>query len=192
MIAGILLAAGASVRFGGEKLLATLPSSSPAHAGAPLALASYRNLAAELPRVVVVVRPGSHALASLLAQANAEVVECARAEEGMGASLACGVGETREATGWVVALADMPWIAADSIRRVLAALRGGAPIVAPRHGGRRGHPVGFGAKHRDALLALRGDRGARDVIAAHAGDLVEIDVDDPGVLRDVDVRGDLG
>lgn len=190
-IAGILLAAGASVRFGAEKLLAPLPSSSSRHAGKPLAVASYLNLAAELARVVVVVRPGASALAALLASVHATTVECVGADAGMGASLACGVGATETAAGWIVALADMPWIAPQSIRRVVAALRGGAGIVAPTYRGRRGHPVGFGASYRDALLALRGDRGARDVIAAQADDLLEIEVDDPNVNKDVDVPGDL-
>jgi molybdenum cofactor cytidylyltransferase len=67
----------------------------------------------------------------------------------------------------------------------------GASIAAPVPRGRRGHPVGFSAAHRDALMALSGDEGARALVAAAGVDLVRVDVDDQGVLRDVDTPGDL-
>jgi molybdenum cofactor cytidylyltransferase len=183
--AGILLAAGSARRFGGAKLLASLAD------GTPVGVASWRALAAALPRTLVVVRPGDAALASALAAAGAEVVPCARADEGMGASLACGVAASRNAAGWIVALADMPWIAPATIRRVAAALASGAGIAAPFHRGERGHPVGFAAAYRDPLAALSGDEGAKAIVAANRSSLVRLDVDDPGVLRDVDVPGDL-
>jgi molybdenum cofactor cytidylyltransferase len=59
------------------------------------------------------------------------------------------------------------------------------------HRGERGHPVGFSAAHRDALMTLSGDEGARSLVAHGGVELVRIDVDDPGVLRDVDAPGDL-
>jgi molybdenum cofactor cytidylyltransferase len=65
-------------------------------------------------------------------------------------------------------------------------------VAAPFHDGRRGHPVGFGAACFDALATLDGDAGARDVVAAHGDALVRLEVDDPGVLRDVDTAADLG
>jgi len=182
---GILLAAGAARRFGGAKLLAALPD------GAPVGVASCRAMAAALPCTIAVVRPGDDALAAARAAEGATVVRCARADEGMGASLACGVAASRDAAGWVVALADMPWIAPRTIRRVADAIVSGASIAAPFHLGERGHPVGFSRVHRDALLALGGDEGAKNVVAAHRIGVVRIDVDDPGALRDVDRPCDL-
>lgn len=182
---GILLAAGAGRRYGGDKLLAPLPD------GTTIGEASCRAMHAALGSVVAVLRPGDAALAAALAECGARIVHCARADEGMGASLACGVEAAADAQGWVVGLADMPWVASATIRAVADALVAGASIAAPFHRGERGHPVGFSAAHRDALSALRGDEGAKGVLAAHRTALVRIDVDDPGVLRDIDLRADL-
>jgi len=131
------------------------------------------------------------ALSALFSVHGVRIVHCERADEGMGASLACGVAASADANGWVVALADMPWIATRTIRAVGEAIVAGASLAAPVCRGERGHPVGFAASHRAALMALEGDEGARAILA-HAGTaLVRIDVDDAGVLRDVDAPGDL-
>ena len=183
---GILLAAGASRRFGGDKLVVPLPD------GTPLGAASCRALRAVLPQVIAVVRPRDDGLATLLEAQGATVVRCPRADEGMGASLACGVDASADASGWIVALADMPWIAPSTIRAVAAALGDGASLAAPFHRGERGHPVGFAAAHRDALLGLAGDEGARAILARAGSSLRHVDVDDPGALRDVDTPRDLG
>lgn len=184
-IVGILLAAGRGVRFGGPKLLAPLAD------GTPLGVASARRLCAVLPEVVAVVHPADPELRRQLAAAGAQTVECAGAEAGMGISLATGVGATADADAWLIALADMPYIGENSIRTLVRALRDGAALVAPCFRGRRGHPVGFGAEFGPALRALQGDRGARELLARHADRLQCLDVDDPGVLRDVDTPADL-
>jgi len=154
-------------------------------------VAACRHLLAAVPTVVAVVRPDDTALAAALAAVGARVVRCARAGDGMGASLACGAQASNEADGWVVALADMPWIRPETIAHVAAAIAGGAVIAAPFHRGERGHPVGFGRTCGVALAALTADEGAKAIVAAHRGALVRIDVDDPGILRDVDAQGDL-
>lgn len=188
-LVAILLAAGRGERFGDDKRLAVL-SSGPDR-GVALAVASCRRLVAAVPHAVAVVGPGDATLAGMLRDAGARVVECARAAEGMGASLACGVAASSDAGGWLVALADMPWIEPSTVARVADALRGGASLAAPRCAGRRGHPVGFAAAFRDALLGLRGDKGAQTILAQHVAELVLLDVDDVGVLRDVDAPQDL-
>ena len=188
----MLLAAGAGTRFGGDKLLAPLAHASHGVAeGTPIGVAACLHLAAALPRVIAVVRPRDVELARALARAGAQVIECARAHEGMGVTLAAAVAATADAEGWVVALADMPWIAPATIAAVAARVRGGAGLVAPSYGGRRGHPVGFAHVHYVALSNLDGDEGARRVVAAHADTLELLAVDDPGVLRDVDTPADL-
>jgi len=55
----------------------------------------------------------------------------------------------------------------------------------------RGHPVGFGAMHGEALAALDGDLGARELIASASDAVTKLDVDDPGILADVDTPDDL-
>lgn len=184
---GLLLAAGRGTRFDPlgqqNKLLAPLAD------GTPVARAAAHTLLTVLPRVIAVVRPGAEALAHLLNEAGCEVVFAIDAERGMGASLAAGVHASADADGWVVALADMPWILPATVEAVARKLGAGAPIVAPVYEGRRGHPVGFGAVHGKALAALDGDTGARALLASPG--LTTMAVDDPGVLADIDTPEDL-
>ena len=182
---GILLAAGQSRRFGTDKLLHPLAD------GTPLALAAARQLQAALPHSVAVVADTQGELAGHLARLGLQVVANPRATEGMGTSIACGVAASRTAGGWVIALADMPWVPPAVIRAVANALVQGADIAAPACRGRRGHPVGFAARHGAALQQLRGDAGARGLIAAHRASLQLIDTAEQGVLLDVDVPASL-
>lgn len=159
--------------------------------GAPVALASLRALQQALPRTLVVVRPDNLALIVALKESDVEVLIAADADAGMGHSLAAGVAATAEARGWIVALADMPYIETNSIALVLAALQDGAVMAAPSHQGLRGHPVGFDASFRDELMALEGDEGARSLLHRHANSLQLVECTDAGVLRDIDTLNDL-
>jgi molybdenum cofactor cytidylyltransferase len=189
---GILLAAGRSERFGRDKLVAPLPGPiGDIPAGTPIGVAACRHLAAALPEVLAVVRPGDATLAALLRDAGARVVECAEAAEGMGASLACGVRSTPDADGWLIALADMPSIKPATITMLASALQRGADIVAPQYDGQRGHPVGFARRHQAALASLRGDEGARAIMLANRATLTLQTTDDPGVLHDIDTPTEL-
>jgi len=184
-VVGVLLAAGAARRYGAPKLLQLLPG------GTPVGVAAARPLQAAMARVIAVVRPGDRGLHAALAAVGVEVVENPRADEGMGTSLAAGIAASADAGGWLVALADMPWVQPATVRVLVDRLRGGASMVAPVHAGRRGHPVGFAARWAPALQALRGDQGARGLIVAHPRELVAVTTDDPGVLADIDHPGDL-
>jgi molybdenum cofactor cytidylyltransferase len=182
-IVGILLAAGRSARFGRDKLLVALAD------GTPMAIAALGNLAAAVDSVVAVVRPGDAEIATALAAQGARITECPRAAEGMGESLAWGVRAAPAVRGWVIALADMPWISSAMISRIVGALRAGGAIAAPSWQGRRGHPVGFAADYYGELIALSGDEGARPVVGRH--EVTLIPAQDAGVLRDVDMPADL-
>ena len=184
-IVGILLAAGSASRFGSDKLKHALPH------GVSIAAQAARHLKTGVERVVAVVRPGSHDTARALAAEGCEVVVCENAAEGMGASLACAARAAGEADGYLVALADMPFIRPTSIAAVRDALAAGAPLVAPYFRGRRGHPVAVAARFRAELLACSGDEGARALLAAHQDELRKVPVGDPGVIRDIDQPSDL-
>jgi molybdenum cofactor cytidylyltransferase len=181
-ICGILLAAGVGSRFGGDKLLHPLGD------GTPLGVVAWRHLQRALPRSIVVIRPDQPALHSMYSAEGARVLVCADAAQGMGHSLACGIAGTRDAAGWVVALADMPSVKTHTIKAIAAELARGASIVVPTYRGERGHPVAFESRHRDALLELSGDVGARALLERHADHVVRLAVDDPGILQDVDTR----
>jgi molybdenum cofactor cytidylyltransferase len=118
-------------------------------------------------------------------------VVCKNAADGMGTSLAAGIKATADADGWVIALADMPFIRPETIRLIAKGIVEGAAIAAPSYQGERGHPVGFARRFRDDLLALNGDEGARQLLKAHPDWITLFEVDDPGVLRDIDTPGDL-
>jgi molybdenum cofactor cytidylyltransferase len=184
-IVGILLAAGSATRFGSDKLLHPLPH------GVPIAAQAARHLKKAGVRIVAAARPSASELSQLLRAEGCEVVVCDNADEGMGASLACAVRAAGEADGYLVALADMPFIHPDTIRRVAERLEAGARIVAPVWRGERGHPVGFAAEFRAPLERLTGDAGARELVAAQPASVELLESDDPGVVRDVDIPADL-
>lgn len=185
MIVGVLLAAGRGTRFGAHKLLHPLPD------GTPMALAALRNLAPNVDTVIVVVRPDDSELIQLFSEEQARIVPCANAEQGMGASLACGVRATPDTDAWLIALADMPYVPAAAIAALTAQLQTGAPLIAPTYQGQRGHPVGFSRAFYPELAALSGDRGARHLLDQYADQLHLITVNEPGILRDIDTLKDL-
>lgn len=184
-IVGILLAAGRSSRFGSDKLLHPLAD------GTPMAVAAARKLRAACPRTLAVVRPGGEALSALLKAEGCEVVISEASIQGMGHSLADGIRAAPDAPGWLIALADMPFIAPATCRAVADALIRGASIALPTYEGKRGHPVGFDRGWYADLTALTGDAGARTILAAHREQIQSIPLDDPGIFRDVDAPQDL-
>jgi len=184
-IVGLLLAAGSASRFGSDKLVHPLPH------GVAIAVQAARVLRLELPRVVAAVKPGAATLAEALKGEGCEVVVCDNAAEGMGASLACAARAAGRAAGYLVALADMPFVRRASVAAVRDALAAGAALAAPYFRTRRGHPVGISGRYFDELLAAKGDEGARGLLSRDEAQLVKIPVGDPGVIRDIDTPGDL-
>jgi molybdenum cofactor cytidylyltransferase len=157
----------------------------------PIAVQSARHLRTGVERIVAVVKPGASDLEKRLQDEKCEVVVCDNAAEGMGASLACAARAAGKAQGYLVALADMPFVRPSSIAAVRATLEGGAPLCAPYFRARRGHPVGISGSFFERLLSLRGDEGARKLLVEHEKALVKIAVGDPGVIRDIDKPEDL-
>jgi molybdenum cofactor cytidylyltransferase len=181
-IVGLLLAAGSATRFGADKLAYPLPH------GVPIAVQAARHLKSKLARVVAVVKPDAGTLAAALAEC-CEIVVCENAADGMGASLACAARAAGKADGYLVALADMPFVRPASIAAVRDALASGAVLAAPYFRTRRGHPVGIAGVFHEALLELKGDEGAKQLFASQR--VKKIPVGDPGVIRDIDTPQDL-
>lgn len=193
---GILMAAGRGRRFDPRgqrnKLLQPLPSVD-GEGGDPVVVASARKLLAVLPRVVAVVPPEDGGVGARLAALGCTVTVCPDADSGMAASLTHAIRHSLDVftpvDAWLVALGDMPRVAPSTLRALADVLGGRAGIVAPVLAGRRGNPVGFGRVHLDALLALRGEEGARRLLTTFP--VTEVAVDDPGIFLDVDTPADL-
>jgi molybdenum cofactor cytidylyltransferase len=185
--AGILLAAGKGSRFdptgAQNKLMQPLAN------GDLVVVAAAKNLLAVLPMVLAVVRPGAEAVAAQLRTLGCKVSECPRAEEGMGASLVHALSQTADAAGWVIALADMPYVHPNSIKALIDTIRHGADIAAPTFSGQRGNPIVFSRKHLPDLLRLSGDEGARNLLKVFP--VTAVAVEDLGIGLDIDTPADL-
>ncbi|RJG01423.1 nucleotidyltransferase family protein [Noviherbaspirillum sedimenti] len=185
--AGILLAAGRGARFdpsGHQNKLLQLLSD-----GETVVAHAARNLRSALGSALAVIPADSPLLCAHLSSEGFAVTKCVNAASGMAASLTHGLRLTPHAAGWVIALGDMPFIQADTMTRLVEALRQGADIAVPCYRGRRGNPVAFSRRHLDLLLQLSGDIGARQLLQSLP--VMEITVDDPGVCRDIDTVADL-
>jgi molybdenum cofactor cytidylyltransferase len=185
---GILLAAGRGRRFDPsgvqDKLLQRLSN------GELVVVTSARHLLSVFARVIAVVPPADRGVAAALRALGCEVTVCLEADTGMGASLAHAIAASLpDAQAWVIALGDMPFVDTATIRALCAALDQGAAIAVPSFDGQRGNPVGFSDAHLPALLALAGDEGARQIVRGSPG--TEVNVADPGILRDIDTAADL-
>lgn len=140
------------------------------------------NLPASLEKRVLVTSP-ERPQAIRMAQAyGCDFVELD--SPGLGDSIAAGVQACPDLDGWLVLLGDMPFILPSSIEQVVAGIREDG-ISVPVLAGEYGHPVGFGREFGAKLMALTGDRGAKVLFAG--AQVVEVPVDDPGVVWDVDV-----
>jgi molybdenum cofactor cytidylyltransferase len=185
VISALLLAAGASRRFGAPKLLQVLN-------GRPVVRWSADSLVGVADELVVVVAPDNDAMRTALEGVSARIVVNARAAEGMATSLACGIAALGDdVSGALVALGDEPLLPRRCHERVLARYgAGGAQIVAATYKGARGHPVIFGRSVFGELRQLTGDRGARSVVDRVPERLALVEMDEAHPI-DVDTPADL-
>jgi len=145
---------------------------------------------AQLPTLVCIGSSDESLAAQLKAQGR-EFLQCRKAGEGMGSTLAEAVGSIAQQWDAVlVALGDMPWIESATYRAVATQVSADT-ICQPRFEGQRGHPVAFGRGFYPELLALAGDSGARGVVQRYRDSVVPLTVNDAGIIRDIDMPADL-
>ena len=179
----LLLAAGASTRFGSDKRKLLFDET-------PLlnyAVALYSRVC---PRVLVVVRPGEESIQGLV-DGSCEWVVAPDANLGMSRSIAAGIKALGVAPWVIIGLADMPYVSPDTVVRIARALDAGAAIARPCYRGRSGNPVGFNDRFFGSLSKLDGDRGAHTLIEGHIGDVLDVEVNDQGIFRDIDRPEDM-
>ena len=187
-VTAVVPAAGSAERFGGRKLLTPVD-------GEPLLDRTIRSLldggAAE---VIVVV--GKDARAELERDVNSLLdprvrpIENPDPTRGMFSSIQEGVAQAR-GDALLVLPGDMPFVRPETVRAVIAAYERTTGIVSPRYNGKRGHPVALPLSLRDDIAATDPRSNLHEVIKRHSEMRTDLDVDDKGVLRDVDTQADL-
>jgi molybdenum cofactor cytidylyltransferase len=190
MIRGIVLAAGRSRRMGQPKAL--LPV-----AGATFLQQAVATLQRGGCQGVTVVVRASRDIETLRIAAAARECGADVVENPVGAleqihSLRTGLAALApEVEATVVVPVDFPGIRVGVVAALIDAFRRtGAPLVVPVHRGQRGHPALFARRVFADLMADPLSEGARSVVHAHADSLVEVPVDEAGVLHDVDTPAD--
>ncbi len=184
-IAALILAAGASRRFGSDKRLHKV-------GGRPLLAHTLARYCEVFERVGVTLRPGESEIERLATAAGALPIAAPDAYLGQGRSLAHGVAALADSDGLVIGLGDMPFVQASTLLAIAGALaQGAAQVIRPRCNGQTGNPIGFAPSMYDALTRITGDHGARDLLRSRS-ELVEyVELEDAGILRDVDRTEDL-
>jgi len=182
----IMLAAGLSRRMGGPNKLLQSYQGKPllAHALGAAEQIEFRD------RMAVTGRDSAETEA-LAASFGFQSTFNPRFTEGLGTSIAAGARAlSPDIDGVFIALGDMPGIERETYCALAAKFTQGS-IVLPLHLGTRGHPVLFCASYVPELLALSGDEGARSLLSRHALRVAEVEIANPGAVRDVDTREDF-
>ena len=143
--------------------------------------------------VLVVASPRNRRLRAWIADRGASSAVNPRPERGMLSSVLAGLealgGAERvaaRASGLLVCPGDHAGLEPASVRSLCDALDAGAPLAVPVYRRRRGHPLAIAAGLIREIPGLDYGVGLRQLVARHESDLVEIPVDDPAVVRDLD------
>lgn len=187
-IGGVVLAAGTSTRFGDEnKLLAQID-------GKPLVRHAVRTLVdGGLDPVVVVTGHEAAAVDAAVDDDPVSVVTTTEYTEGQSASVRAGADAMADAEvdAAVFLPGDMPFVDPSTVRALVDAYVAGAgDALASAYRGRRGNPVLFDRRHFDALRALEGDVGGREILVG-SDDAAFVAVGDRGVRIDIDTKAAL-
>ena len=187
-IVALVPAAGRSERFGGPKLVVAVD-------GAPLldrTLAALLDVPAIDRVIVVTAQDSTIAGVARLLDPRVTTVINPDPSPGMLSSIQVAVAAAVDADILMLLPADMPFVAASTVARVAeAAGRAADSIVVPTHDGRRGHPIAMPARLRALILQAPPQMTLKEVLAQSGAQREELEVDDAGILRDVDVPADL-
>lgn len=186
MIWAIVLAAGESRRMGTQKLLLPFGERTVVETVVRKALDSG------VDRVMVVVGADRETVRARLESPPLTIVDNENFRQGMLTSIQAGFAALpSDAAAAVVMLGDQPAVPTEAVRTVVRAAReSGKGIIIPTCGGRRGHPVLIAAKYGRAVAALDPGIGLRQLRLEHPEDVLEVEVGDPAVLRDLDTPED--
>jgi len=182
----VLLAAGIARRMGTLKQLLPLGGST------LLGITLDNILAVKTGQVIVVVGAGAEETRLIAGKPGVEVVYNPRYRQGMSTSLRKGLEAVKPRYGLImIALADQPLTSTRTytrlVSRAAASLKG---IALPVYKGQRGNPIFFKSAYLSRLKGLEGDVGGRELLELYPEDILEIEVDDPGVVTNVNTSAD--
>jgi molybdenum cofactor cytidylyltransferase len=185
-VSAILLAAGSSSRMGQAKQLLPLGSST------VLAQTLAHTRAAAVDEVVLVLGSSAESIRHHLSLDGVKVVVNPSYEQGMASSLRTGLSALDpQSAAALIILGDQPFTSPQTLDRIIQAYRDtGAPIVIPTWQGTRGNPVLLDRSLFSEALALQGDVGCRAKFSRHLEEILNVEVEENGVLLDIDDRAD--
>jgi len=186
MIYGLILAAGESRRMGQPKLL--LPYGEKTVIENVFAIVKE----SKLDRSLVVVRPEDKIIPELARGFGFEIAINPEPGRGMLSSIIVGLESIpEEAEAVVLVLGDQPAIRASAIDLLIVAYRlKEKGIILPVFQGRRGHPILFDLKYRAKIKTLKPEIGLRQLMQQHPEDILEIPMNEPGLVSDLDTPED--
>ncbi len=151
----------------------------------------------EIAERFVVVRPDDEPLRAAVREAGATIVQPKVAPPHMRDSVECALAEIRRRhspaveEGWLLTPADHPMLEPNVLDVLLGRwLRDDCRVLAPTFGGRRGHPTLFRWELAEEVADIPPDRGLNWLLAEHSTEVLEIAVDDPAVVTDLDTLQD--
>lgn len=182
-VAVVVLAAGQSSRFGNQKMSHFIGN------GKTILRTGIEQYQKVFSHITVVISNDANVKREM-AKLKVNVVVLNDPTKGMSQSLIAGIQSQANADAWLIALGDMPYIKTQTLTELVdPSTRNN--IVVPVCSGRRGNPVIFGCDFQKGLLSLQGDVGAKKLLNSNQLSLLEVPVDDIGVLHDIDHPEDV-
>jgi molybdenum cofactor cytidylyltransferase len=187
MISAVVLAAGESTRMGRCKQLLRV-------GGKTMIEKVMENLQdSGVDEIVVVLGYMSEEVAEKLPKEGVKAVVNPRYREGQSTSMKAGLGAVDpNVDAVIILLSDQPFIGPNVVDELIAGYqRTRAPIVVPTYKGRRGNPTLLDKALFAEVMGISGDTGARSVVERNGEDVLKVEVDEPGILFDIDTIEDL-
>jgi molybdenum cofactor cytidylyltransferase len=187
MVSAIVLAAGESRRMGRPKQLLRLGD----RTLLDLALDNVRK--SSVGEIVLVLGASSAEIQQQVSTQGVKIVMNSAYQEGMASSLRAGIAALDASSqAALIVLADQPCLRPATLNRLMEHHRNArSQIVIPTYRGFRGNPVLLDRSVFPEVMNIRGDIGCRAIFGSHAENISKLDVDDPGILLDVDTSSDL-
>jgi len=188
-VAAVILAAGMSRRMRGRT-----PKQILQVGGKTLLERALENVrASKVSETVLVLGANAGEIKQQLSPSGIKVALNDDYQQGMGTSLRSGLGALNSSIeAALIVLADQPFVRAETLDKLIAYhRRSAAQIVIPLYRGFRGNPVLLDRSVFPEVMNLSGDVGCRAIFGNHSEGIHKVEVDDPGILLDIDTEEDL-